>query len=177
MCLRVTFATQLPSEWSLKMIKALSLRLNQSFGPFTMSPVETSSETGVFRHLSKHVFRAQESRKYRIYEGHLFTKCSKFNADSKNAEKNWEKIFASWHKCTRIFCILLSLLIKEYLSSAVNVLRKGLKNIHVSKSDLCNSIAFTVITQDDKGALIKIDSVFWLVYHVASRDVLSNGSF
>ena len=48
----------------------------------------------------------------------------------------------------------------EYLSSAVNVLRKRLKNIHVSKSDCCNSITFRVITQDDKGALIKIDSVF-----------------
>ena len=38
------------------MIKALSLRLNQIFGPFTMSRVEGSSQTGAFRHLSKHVF-------------------------------------------------------------------------------------------------------------------------
>ena len=44
-----------------------------------------------------------------------------------------------------------------HLSSAVNVLRKGLKNFHVSKSDFCNSITFTDIIQDDKGALIKIE--------------------
>ena len=58
------------------------------------------------------------------------------------------------------FVIQLSLLIREYLSSAVNVLRKGMKNIHVSKSDFCNSITFTVITEDDKSALIKIELVF-----------------
>ena len=38
-------------------------------------------------------------------------------------------------------------------------------------------MTITVITQDDKGALIKIESVFLPVYHVASWDVLSNGSF
>ena len=73
--------------------------------------------------------------------------------------------------------IHFSLLIREYLSSAVNVLRKGVKNIHVSKSDFCNSITFKVITQDDKSALIKIESVFRPLYNVACRDVLSNGSF
>ena len=57
------------------------------------------------------------------------------------------------------------------------MLRKGLKNFHVSKSDFFNSTTFTVITQDDKGALIKIESVFRPVYHVARRRVLWNGSF
>ena len=36
---------------------------------------------------------------------------------------------------------------------------------------------FTVISQDKKGGLIKIEAVFLNVYHVACRDVLSNGSF
>ena len=76
-----------------------------------------------------------------------------------------------------IVCIHLSLLLSQYLSLAVNVLRKGLKNIHVYKSDFFNSITFTVITQDDKSALNKIESVFRTVYHVACREVLSNGSF
>ena len=67
--------------------------------------------------------------------------------------------------------------IREYLSLAVNMLRKGLKNFRVSKIDFCNSITFPASTQDDKGALIKIESVFLPVYHVACREVLSNGSF
>ena len=76
-----------------------------------------------------------------------------------------------------IVYIHLSLLLREYLSLAVNVLRKGLKNFHVSKSDFCNSITFIVITRAGKSALIKIESVFRPLYHVACGDVLSNGSF
>ena len=60
----------------------------------------------------------------------------------------------------------------EYLSYAVNVLKKRLKKFHVSKSDFCNSITFTVITEDDKGALINIESVLQPTYHVACQRVL-----
>ena len=158
------------------MIKVLSLRLNQCFSPFRMSPVESSSQTRAFRHLSKDVFCARLFRKYISYERIFFWKCSKFNGDSKNAEKNWEKRFCFWDKCIWIVCILLSLLIREYLSQAVTLLRKGLKNFCFSKSDFCNSITFTVIILDDKGALVKIESAFCHVSHVACREVLSNGS-
>ena len=65
-----------------------------------------------------------------------------------------------------------SLLIREYLSSAVNVLKKRLKNFHVSKSDFCNAITFTVITEDDEIAMINIESVLRPAYHVASQRVL-----
>ena len=91
-------------------------------------------------------------------------------------KKLQKKIFCFWDKSIWIVCIHLSLLLREYLSLAVNVLRKGLKNFHVSKSHFCNSITFTVITQDDKGALFNIESVFGPVYHVPCRVVLSNGS-
>ena len=177
MCLRVTFATQLPSHWLLERVKVLSLRLNQCVGLFTMSPVESSSQTGVFRYLSKHVFRGRYFRKYKSYEGHLFFwKWSKFNADSKNAEKHSEKMFCFLNKCIWIVSIHLSLLLREHVSLAVNMLRKGLKNFHESKSDFCNWITFTVITRAGKSALIKIESVFWTVYLDACREVLSNGS-
>ena len=85
-------------------------------------------------------------------------------------------MFCFLTKCIRLACIQLALLITEYLPQAVTVLRKGVKIFHVSKSDLFNSSTFTVITQDDKDALIKIESVFRPVYHVACREVLSNGT-
>ena len=85
-------------------------------------------------------------------------------------------MFCFWDKSIWIVFIDLSLLLREYLWLAVNVLKKGLKNFHVSKSDFCNSITFTVITQDDKGALIKIRSLFRPADLVACRGVLSNGS-
>ena len=59
MCPGVTFAGQLALQGSLKMIEALSLRLNQYFVPFSMSPFEGSSETGAFRHLSNDFFRGR----------------------------------------------------------------------------------------------------------------------
>ena len=74
MCLRVTFATQLHSQWSLKIVKAPSLKLNQCFAAFTMSPVKRSSQTGAFRDLSNHVFRVRQFWKYIRYEGHFFLK-------------------------------------------------------------------------------------------------------
>ena len=86
-------------------------------------------------------------------------------------------MFCFWDKSIWIVFIQLSLLLREYLSLAVNVLRKSLKNFHVSKSDYCNSVTFTVITQENKGGLIKIESVFLPVHHVACREVLSSGSF
>ena len=89
---------------------------------------------------------------------------------------NWDKMLCFWDKCIWIVCIHLSLLVREQLWSAVNVLRKGVKNFHVSKSDFCNSITFTVIILDDKGALVMIESVFRPVYHVACRGVVLNGS-
>ena len=86
-------------------------------------------------------------------------------------------MFCFWDKSIWIVCIHLSLLLRESLSLAVNVLRKGLKSFHVSKSDFLNSITFRVIIQDDKDALINNESVFRPFFHVACRDVLSNGSF
>ena len=35
---------------------------------------------------------------------------------------------------------------------------------------------FTVISQDNKGALIKIEAVFQPIYHDACQEALSNGS-
>ena len=86
-------------------------------------------------------------------------------------------MFCFWYKCMWIVCIHLSLLIREYLWSPISVLRKGLKNFHVSGSDFCNSNTFTGIILDEKRAFIKIESVFRPVYHVACQEVHSNGSF
>ena len=104
-------------------------------------------------------------------------KCSKLNADMENAEKDCEKKFCFGVKCIWIVCIELSLLIRKDLSSAVNVLTKILKTFYVTKGNFSNSITFRVINQYDKGAGVKIESVFRPAYHVAFWVVHSNGSF
>ena len=71
----------------------------------------------------------------------------------------------------------LSLLIREYLSSAVHVLTKSLKTFHVTKSDFSNSITFKLLNQYGKGAGVKAESVFRPVHHVACQGVIWKGSF
>ena len=118
------------------MVKVLSSRLQQCLGSFTMLLVERSSETGRFTHLSNHVFERPQFRKYIGYEGHLFFwKCTKSNVDLGNAEKNSEKVFRFWDNWMWIGSLKFSLLRREYLSSAVNVLTNSLKLLYSTKTE------------------------------------------
>ena len=177
MSLTVTFPTQLPSQSSINVIMALSLILNQCSGRF---PCRLSSGPLKRKLLDIYLSTSFGDGSFGNTEARrvIFVwKCSKFNADSENAEKNSEKVFCFLDKCIWIVCIQLSLLIREYLSSAVNVLRKRLKNVNLSMCDFSNLITFTVIPQDDEGALINTESVLHPVYHVTCREVLSKGNF
>ena len=84
------FPTRLPSKWSVNMEKELPLRLNQCFGPFTMLPVDPSSQRGLLRHLSDHVFGILQFRKFISYKGGLFLKMF--------------KIWFRFDKCTKKLC-------------------------------------------------------------------------
>ena len=66
----------------------------------------------------------------------FFWKCSKFNVDYRNAEKNLEKVFCFLDNTVWIRCLKLSLLSGEYLSSAVNVLTNSLKILNSSNIEL-----------------------------------------
>ena len=46
-----------------------------------------------------------------------------------------EKFFCFWDNCIWIGCVKLFLLRREYLSSAVNVVRNSLNILHISKRD------------------------------------------
>ena len=119
----------------MNMVKVVPLRFKQCFGPFTTLLLKGSSKTGLFRHLPNQVFRCPYFRKYISYGGHAFLKCSKFNVDLKNAQKNWENVFCFWSKCIWICCVRLPPLRREHLSLAVNVLTNRLKILDVTKSD------------------------------------------
>ena len=59
---------------------------------------------------------------------------------SKMEEKIEKKLFSKmffcfWDNCVRIGCVKLSLLRREYLSSAVNVLTNSYKALHLTKTD------------------------------------------
>ena len=55
--------------------------------------------------------------------------------DFRNAEKNWEEVFSFWDNSIWISSVKLSLLCREYLSSAVNVLTNRLRIFHSTKKN------------------------------------------
>ena len=65
----------------------------------------------------------------------FFWKCWKFDLDLKNVKIISQKVFCFSDKCVWIRCIKMSLLRREYLSWAVNVLTNSLKTLRVTKSD------------------------------------------
>ena len=65
----------------------------------------------------------------------FFWKCSKFKVDFENLRKNPEKAFCFWDNYVRNGCVKLSVLRREYLSSAVNVLTNSYKSLRLTKTD------------------------------------------
>ena len=81
-------------------------------------------------------FGVSNFRKIQAIKVIYFGKSSKFDAYLKNAHKNSEKVFSFCHKCIWIVCIEMSLLRREYLSWAVNVLTKSLQTLNITMSDI-----------------------------------------
>ena len=75
------------------------------------------------------------SKRNQLWESSFFWKCSKFNVDFENTRKHCEKAFNFWDNCVRIGSIKFSLLRREYLSSAINVLINSYKALGLTKTD------------------------------------------
>ena len=81
-------------------------------------------------------FRVRNFRNTSAMRVIFFWKCSKFNPDFKNAKKNPENLFFYfWDNIIWICCIKMSLLRREYFSSAMNVLTASLQILHMTKRD------------------------------------------
>ena len=113
----------------------VSCRFPSWYGTFTMLLVERSSETGVFRHLSDHVFGVRNFGNTKSLRVIFFSKYFKFNLDSENAPRNWEKLVCFWDNCIWIGTIKLSLVRAGYFSSVANVLKSSPKIWHVKNRD------------------------------------------
>ena len=75
-----------------------------------MLPVEGSSKTRLFRHLSNHVFRVRNFGNTEAVRVNFFSKYLKLNLDFGKAAKKSEKGFCLWHNCIRKGIIKFSLL-------------------------------------------------------------------
>ena len=70
-----------------------------------------------------------------LWGSSFFWKYSKFKVDFENATKNCEKAFCFGDNYVRNGCVKLSVLRREYLSSAVNVLTNSYKSLRLTKTD------------------------------------------
>ena len=106
----------------------------QCLGTFAMFLIEGTSEMGLVRHLSNHVLRVCNFGNTKVVRviSSFFSKYSKFNLDSKNGEKNSEKVFRFWDNCIWIGIVKFSLLRTGQFSSITNLLTRSPKIWHVN---------------------------------------------
>ena len=98
--------------------------------------VDGSSDTGLFRHLSDHVFGGLNFGNTKSMRVIFFPKYLKFILDFKNEAKKWEKVFWFWDNCIWIGIVKLSLVRTGYFSLAANVLTTSPKIRYVNKRDV-----------------------------------------
>ena len=115
------------------MLKVLWRWFEKCCSTFTKLLVKWSSEMGLFRHLSDHVFGVSNFRNTKSMTVIFFSKYLKFIVDFKNAAKKWAKVFYFWDNCIWISIIKLFLLRRGYFSSAANVLTSSSKILHVNQ--------------------------------------------
>ena len=118
------------------MVKLLSFRFQQCFGPFTMSLVRGSSELGLFRHLSNHIFWSCK------FENKSALRVISFYKNFK-IESKFKKIQIKIQKISFVSKIIASknklpLLRRKYLSSAVNGITNSPQILHITQRGFLN---------------------------------------
>ena len=119
----------------MNLIKVLWCRFQQCPSTFTILLLEGSSATGLFRHLSNHVFGVFNSGNRKAVRLNFLFKIFKIWSSFKKAVKNSEICFCLWDNCIWIDFVKLFLLREGYISSAANVLTSNPKILHVNKRD------------------------------------------
>ena len=107
----------------------------QCLNKFTMLSVKGSFETDSLDIYLTTFSGCIISEIYQLWGSSFFWKCSKFKVDFENLRKNPEKAFCFWDNYVRNGCVKLSVLRREYLSSAVNVLTNSYKSLRLTKTD------------------------------------------
>ena len=141
------------------MVKLLSFRFQQSFSAFyhvTCRRVLLNRTCYTF--ISPRFSESVSSKIHQLWESSLFWKCSKLILNFKYEEKNSESVFCFRDNFIWRCYYKLSLLRREYLSSAVNV-QTALQSIiirltfHISASNLAcfsfisKSITYTLLAR------------------------------
>ena len=111
------------------------LRFQQCLDSFTMLHLERYSETGLLDIYLTTVFGVRNLQNTSGIRVIFFWKRSKFYQHFKNVEKKSGKKIFFWDDCIWICCVKLSLLRREYLWQAVNVLKNSPTILPITKRD------------------------------------------
>ena len=119
----------------MNVIKVLWCWFQQCSRTLTVLLVEGSSDMELFKHYLTTFSESVISEIQKLWGSYFFSKYSKFDLNSRNAGKIWEKVFCFWDNCIWIGIVKLSLLRTGYLSSAASVLTRSPKFWHVNNRD------------------------------------------
>ena len=160
----------------MNMIKVLRCRFQQCFGTLTILLVKESSQTGLFRHFSNHVFGVRNFENTKAMRVIFIFPTFKISARFQKWSKKTRKIFILWDNCIWFGIAKLSLLRTGYLSSAANVLWSSQRFYMSIIETFSNSISLPVANEHDKGVVMGIFTVLVHVYHISFLSVLWNGT-
>ena len=111
----------------MNLIKVLWCRFQQCPSTFTILLLEGPSATGLFRHLSNHVFGVFNCENRKAVRLNFLFKIFKIWSSFKKAVKNSEICFCLWDNYIWIDFVKLFLLREGYISSAANILTSSPK--------------------------------------------------
>ena len=112
-----------------------------------------------------------------LWGSSIFSERWNIKINFKNDKKSSEKTFCFWRNWIKIVCVKLSLLRREYLSMALNILKDTLKIFHIAKRNFFDSMALPFINKYCTGGVVQISTVLGPAYHVAFRKVIWISTF
>ena len=124
MLIKRLFRTQLCCRWQMNMINVLWCRFQQCLDIFTISLLEASSETVLFRHLSDYIFRVRNFENTKSMRVIFLLKIFKCESRFQSYCKNLRKGFCCRHNFIWIRIVKLFLLRTGYFLSVANVLTR-----------------------------------------------------
>ena len=132
--LRETFSNSIAFTVINKYGKGAGFQISIVFGPvYHVARPRIFSNRTFYTFILPRLSQSIISEIHRVWRSSKFWKSSKFNLRFKNAEKNSEKVFCFLDNYIWIGCTKLSILRREYLSSAANVLTNSPKILHITK--------------------------------------------
>ena len=129
-----------------------------------MLTVYTSSDTGLFKHLSNHALHILQSIIFetnQLWGSYFFSKCSKFDVDFRNGKKNWKKFLDFWENWIWIDFAKQSLLPRENACHRESIGQQRVKRFQILlRQNFLNRRSSWLIKKYDDTTAVKISAMF-----------------